>query len=554
VSGAAAWISRSVAVLLLGITLILAGALALAPAASASHRQISIIQDDPPLEAHTAATLAEFRALGATTVRVIMHWSLVAPKPTSNEMPAGFDATDPADYPTSGWAPYDRIVRDAAADGISVDLTIAGGAPRWAQGAHIPRQGTSLFYAWKPNASMYGQFVQAVGKRYDGLFTPDGHRFPLPAVHFWALWNEPNFGEDLAPQAIRGSSVSVAPMVYRQLVGAGFGALAQTGHAHDTIVIGELAAHGLSGRPTKAHPGGLPGDYAISKPLSFVRTLYCVDSKYRPLRGAYARARGCPTSAAGSRRFRARNPGLFEAGGVGDHPYQGGQAPIGTRRQIDSNASGFPQLGRFGKLLDGVNRAYGSRKRYPIYNDEFGYITRPPSGPRHVTPAIAAHYLNWSEYVSWKNPRVASYAQYLLDDPQPIDGSAGFASGLLTSEGVPKATYAAYRLPLYLPRTSLRSTRAAEVWGCARPAHFMALDTGLPQMVAIEFQRHRRGPFQTLATVPASSLNGYFDVHVRFPASGSVRLAYVYPSADALLPSAVRGNTIHSRVVKIHVG
>jgi hypothetical protein len=553
VPGAVVRIPRSFAALLVAVSTGLASALALAPAASASHGQISIIQDDPPLQADTARTLAEFRALGATTVRVIMHWSLVAPKPTSNDMPAGFDATDPNAYPPSAWAPYDRIVRDAAADGMSIDLTIAGGAPRWAQGAHIPRQGKSLFYAWKPNASMYGEFVQAVGQRYDGVFTPPRRKLPLPAVHFWALWNEPNFGEDLAPQAIRGSRISVAPMMYRQLVDAGFGALAETGHEHDTIVIGELAAHGLSGRPTKAHPGGLPGNYAISKPLSFVRSMYCLGSRYRPLRGAYAQARGCPTNAAGSRRFRARNTGLFEAGGVGDHPYQGGQAPIGSRKQVNSNAAGFPQLGRFGKLLDRVNRAYGSRTRYPIYNDEFGYITRPPSGPKHVTPATAAYYLNWSEYVSWKNPRVASYAQYLLDDPEPIDGNAGFASGLLTSSGVPKATYGAYRLPVYLPLTSLRSARAAEVWGCARPAHFMELDTDVPQTVAIQFQRDGRGPFETLATVPAASVNGYFDVHVRFPTSGAVRLAYTYPTADPLLPPGFEGMTIHSRVVKVHV-
>ena len=531
----------------------LACALALPAAASASHGQISIIQDDPPLQAATADTLAQFRALGASTVRVIMHWSLIAPQPSSNKAPAGFDASDPNAYPASGWAPYDRIVRRAAADGISVDFTIAGGAPRWAQGTHIPRQGKSLFYAWKPNAKLYGEFVHAVGERYDGLFTPAGERSSLPAVDFWALWNEPNFGEDLAPQAIHGSRVSVAPMTYRRLVDAGFGALTQTGHAHDTIVIGELAAHGLSGRPTKSHPGGLPGNYAISKPLSFLRTMYCLNASYRPLRGPYARARGCPTTAAGSRRFHARNVGLFKAGGFGDHPYQGGQSPIGNGKGADTNAAGFPELGHFGKVLDKVNRAYGSRKRYPIYNDEFGYITTPPSGPRHVSPPTAAYYLNWSEYVSWKNPRVASYAQYLLDDPQPVDGSAGFASGLFTASGAPKATYAAYRLPLYLPRTSLRSNRAAEVWGCVRPAHFMALDTDEVQTVAIQLQPDGHGPFQTLATVPASSVNGYFDVRLRFATSGSVRLAYTYPATDSLLPPGFEGMTIHSREVKIAV-
>jgi hypothetical protein len=170
-----------------------------------------------------------------------------------------------------------------------------------------------------------------------------------------------------------------------------------------------------------------------------------------------------------------------------------------------------------------------------------------------VSPATAAYYLNWSEYVSWRNPLVASYAQYLLDDPRPTNGSAGFATGLFTYKGVPKATYRAYILPLYLPQTTLRSSRGAEVWGCVRPAHFMALDTGQIQTVAIEQQARGRGQFRTVATVPVSSTNGYFDVRVHFSTSGSVRLAYTYPSDDPLLPLGFAGNTIHSRVVKILV-
>ncbi len=464
-------------------------------------------------------------------------------------MPAGFDGSDPDSYPVSGWLPYDRIVQTAAAYGITVDFTISGGAPRWAERPGFPPQGASPYYAWKPNAQLYGEFVQAVGERYDGSFIPKGESEPLPAVHFWALWNEPNFGQDLGPQALDGSRVSVAPAMYRALVNAGWSALQQTGHAGDTILIGEFAATGQSGRVTEAHPNGLPGYYGQTKPLSFIRTLYCVDGRYRWLHGSYARARGCPANGAGSRRFRDANPGLFDATGVGDHPYQGAQSPAGDGRRQDPSFAGLPELGRLESTLDRVNRAYRSPTRYPIYDDEYGYITSPPSSRKaHVNGATAAYYLNWSEYLSYRSPRVASYAQYLLQDPRPV-GHVGFASGLISSDGIPKASLEAYRLPLYLPRTLLRAGRPAEVWGDVRPAPAMALDTA--QTVALQQQPGGRGPWQTIETIPVSGAGGYFDLRIALLTGGRLRLAYTYPQADALLPADVAGSTIYSRVVSV---
>ena len=104
---------------------------------------------------------------------------------------------------------------------------------------------------------------------------------------------------------------------------------------------------------------------------------------------------------------------------------------------------------------------YGSHKRFPIYNTEFGYITTPPKHDSKKTPwvgqAKAAYYLNWAEYISWRNPRLISFSQYLLYDPLPArpgNDWGGFASGLLSyGKHKPKATYAAWRLPLYMPVT-----------------------------------------------------------------------------------------------------
>lgn len=95
--------------------------------------------------------------------------------------------------------------------------------------------------------------MRAVATRYDGRFTPRHQSSPLPAVRFWAIFNEPNFGRDPGPQATNGSSRPAA-MYYRSLVAQAWRARQATGHRHNTIVIGELAAKGS--QPHGPHPPG----------------------------------------------------------------------------------------------------------------------------------------------------------------------------------------------------------------------------------------------------------------------------------------------------------
>ena len=542
------------------ITVSIFAVMAVPGPAIASTQQVSIIQDSTRVMAHPAATLAAFRALGASMVRVIVVWAQVAPDPGSRTPPPGFDgwsaapndgasdAADPADYPAINWAPYDEIVKLAAADGMGVDFTLSGGAPRWAEGPGIPRAALdNPYWAWRPSPIDFGQFVSAVGKRYSGTYVPPGHSTPLPRVDFWAIWNVPNFGEDLGPQAIDGSRVSLAPGMYRNLVNQGWNALQATGHGGDTILIGELAPWGASGPATRSHPQGLPGEFGQTWPLRFLRDLYCVDASYRELRGSAARAVGCPATAAASRRFRVSNPGLFDATGFADHPYPHNKPPTVESSTNPNNAS-FARLPALERELDRLQRVYGSRQRFPIYDTEYGYITHPPGSASDVSPATAAYYLNWTEYLSWKQPRVASTMQYLLYDPPPnprMPDEAGFASGLLFATGRPKPSYAAYRLPLYLPVTSTRPGRPLEVWGCLRPARYAILDSGQPQSGQIQFARGPHGAFAPVMSVAVSDPNDcYFDLRVRFPGSGMVRLAYTYPSQSG-------GATVYSRTVDV---
>jgi hypothetical protein len=532
-----------------------------APPASASPDQMSIIQDPARLLADPSGTLATFRALGVSTVRVIVVWAQIAPGWQNRTPPRAFDASDPGTYPNANWAPYDAIVKQAAAGGIGVDFTLSGGAPRWAEGPGIPRAALdNLYWAWRPSATAFGQFVRAVGARYSGSYVPSGQTDPLPRVRFWSIWNEPNFGQDLGPQAINGSTVSVAPGMYRNLVDQAWSALEATGHDRDTILIGEFAPRGMSHRATPKRPQGLPGQFAQTKPLQFLRTLYCVDSEYRELRGASARAVGCPTNAAGARRFRQSNPGLFRISGLADHPYPVDQPPtIETSR--DPDIAPFPRLANLEQAIDRVQRAYGSRLRLPIYNTEYGYITHPPNRSMFVSPATAAYYLNWAEYLSWRQPRIASTMQYLLSDPSfgpGYAGEGGFASGLEFSNGRAKPGYAAYQLPLYLPVTSSRAGRGLEVWGCVRPSRYAILDSGEPQTARLQFARSPSNRFTTVKTITITDPDDcYFDVRIKFPGSGLVRLAYTYPSVS-LLPSAtdspLAGTTVTGRTVRVKIG
>lgn len=554
--------------LTVGLALVIAGVWLLyaPPRASANTGQIAMFQDDSQLLAEPGPTLQQLRDLGVGVIRVSLHWENVAPA----QRPSTSSAADPTAYP--GWGIYDEIVQDARSDGIVVDFSLGGPAPRWAIGPGQPVDG-GFGGGWKPSASAFKQFVQAAGTRYSGSYDPTmGKSVPgdpnaLPRVSFWEIWNEPNFGGDLSPQAVKGSTVPTSPVMYRNLLDAGWSGLQSAGHGRDTIVIGNLDARGQSGRAAPGAPQGLPGNFGATKPLQFVRTLYCVDSNYKQLRGRAAAVVACPTNSGASRRFRFAHPALFRASGFATHPYPVNRPPT-EANSADPDYTEFSNLPRFASTLDRIQRIYGSRTHFRIYNNEYGYITNPPNHSltplnphgQFVSPATAATYMNWAEYLSWRNPRIASTMQYLLVDPNPrmAPEFGGFASGLIFYGGKRKPGYDAYRLPLFLPITTARSSRQSlEVWGCLRPAAYARLDTGTPQRVQIQYQRGSHGAFTTRRTVTVNSSRGYFDLHMAFPAGGSVRLAWTYPTDDAQLSQGkvnpAEGATVYSRTVRVKV-
>jgi hypothetical protein len=188
-------------------------------------------------------------------------------------------------------------------------------------------------------------------------------------------------------------------------------------------------------------------------------------------------------------------------------------------------------LPRLTSTLDGIFRRYGNGRRLLIYNTEFGYESRPPN-PLGVSLTRQALYLNQAEFLTYRNPRVASFSQFLLGD---YSTATLFHTGLLTSRGGLKPAFGAYRTPIWIPQTVSRSGRF-RVWGLLRPGRRSGVRSAV-----IQFARSGR-PFATVAGANAASARGYVDRAVTVPSSGRIRIGWRDPASGA---------TIYSRAIPV---
>ncbi len=537
--------------------LVLAGAavtltLVLGQSQSAAPRTVmSIFQDDRLLlyskSPVVQGTLDTLKALGVDRLRITVTWAYIAPDPTSRKRPARFDATNPADYRPEGWAPYDRIVGLAAQRGIAVDFDVTVPGPLWAMAAHPPNAHYAANYRAAPKA--FQQFVSAAGKRYSGHYQappfPGAKPTTLPRVSFWTIWNEPNQPGWLAPQwrRVAGRRVQDSSRLYRAYVDGAFSALEATGHrpATDTILIGELAPEGCSlDLPGACH---YPRPERPIPPIPFLQTLYCVDSSYRPLTGAPAAAQHCPPG--GDRRaFVKAHPALFAASGFAHHPYSLFLAP--DKPLADPEYVPLSNLGRLETALDRLYGIYGVHRQLPLYLTEYGYESRPPDPFRGVPLAAQAAYLDQAEYLAWKDPRVKALSQFLLIDAAPNTlhpvGSPGywssFQTGLEFLNGGHKPSLGAYGLPIFLPDPVIAPGGSTLVWGMLR----RAANAG-SQAARIEW-RPRGGRFRPVQSVSTKDPDGFFEVSVKVPAPGAVRIAWTSPG----------GQVFHSRAAPVRAG
>ena len=368
---------------------------------------------------------------------------------------------------------------------MQVDFTLSGGAPRWAEGPGIP--GVALdnaFWAWRPSAVGFGQFVHAVGERYSGSYVPRGSDRGAPAGQLLGAVERAQLRRGPRPAGGRrvnrvGRAEDVPQPAPRRVERAARHR-PRSVDRHDPDRGGRRAG---PHRPRDAEPSGGASRRLRTDQAAHIPAHAVLRRRLEPR--APRRAAPAPSAARRPRPVRVssalRTPRCSPPAPSPTTPIRTTICrPQWTRRTIRTTRRSRSS-GTSSTSSTALQRAYGSHERFPIYDTEYGYITHPPNAKAYVSPATAAYYINWAEYLSWKQPRVASTMQYLLYDPprQATNaGDGGFTSGLLFSNGRRKPAFAAYRLPLYLPVTSTRRGRRARGLGLRAPGALRDLRDG----------------------------------------------------------------------------
>ena len=360
---------------------------------------------------------------GADVVRLQIVWP-VADGPSR---PSGFDARNPGD-PAYAFGAADAAVTDARARGLRVLLSFTG-APRWAEGSRRPAGADPG--SWKPDPAAVGDFGAALARRYSGTF-PDPARpgRPLPRVHAFQLWNEPNLDAYLAPQWSAGKPF--APGQYRRMLNA-FYAGVKSVQPKALVVTAGTAPFGdeeVGGRRIM--------------PVRFVREMLC-------LREASGRLRA-KKSCSGPARFDV----------LAHHPYSTGSP---RRRSLNADDASIPDIGKLTRLVraaERTGRALPSR-RHRMWVTEVGYDSSPPDrkgvpSVRHARNLAEAFYLLWKQGVD-----TITWLRVVDEAPKPSYAATN-QSGVYFLDGRAKRSQRAFRFPLVAERAGRRTLR---VWGRA---------------------------------------------------------------------------------------
>ncbi len=454
----------------------LVAALTLTAPAAAREAPETIVQDDAELlfrsDERVAESMRHLRSLGVDRVRLNAGWSSIAPHPESM-LPPMLALADPDAYPRVNWRRLDRAVRAANDAGLQVMIDIAFWAPRWATSGNP--NGSAERQRWDIDPVAFSQFTAALVKRYSGTFTPEPdtaphavadepdqqllegplgellgggadpgptppppparEQGPLPKVSWWTIWNEPNHPGFLQPQYTRAADGRLepnTPHLYRRMVEASQPVIKQL-QPDSTVLVGGLASFGVKNpsEPT----AGIP-------PLKFVRELACVDEQLRPL---------------ATPRCRDYKP--LQGDGFAHHPYSLLNRPDFVD-PANPDSARVGALDRLSGLLAKLARAGRIDPRIAnLYLTEFGYETNPPDPVRPYGLAQQAHFLNWAEYLAWKNPQVRSWPQFLLRDLGVVSAEkaargarphADYQTGLLFEDGTPKPSAQSFKNALFV--------------------------------------------------------------------------------------------------------
>jgi hypothetical protein len=448
-----------------------------APASAASGMVTSIADDGVLNGAHgdPTATVAQWKAAGVKNVRTFAHWGHIAPDPEATKPPAGFDGTKEGAY---DFRDLDRKIDLIRANGMTVTLVVTGPGPLWSSLEPARKNNR-----WRPSPSMFGDFSRAVT------------RHVADRVQDYIVWNEPNVATWLQPQNIcTGRKCRVySPHLYRKLAKEGYDAI----HADDPTAKVAIGATSSKGDRFVFRTNG------TTQPLTFLRELACVDTKYRRKTTGVCRGFVAPKGDV-----------------LAYHPHSSRYSP-GYRSPSAADAR-MGDIGRLTTVVDKLTRAKRLKvvgaSRFPLWFDEYAYETNPPDRNLGISPAAQAAWSQWGWWTAWRNPRVKMLAQYeWRDEGQNADADTdpkGWQSGLYFNDGRAKPLAQAFPNPIFGSRTS----RSASVWGQVRTA------TG-PTTVRLE--RYSSGRWRSYKSVRTDS-RGSFTVRV--PRSSRTKYRYRYDS------------------------
>jgi hypothetical protein len=423
---------------------------------------------DDPLQASAEPATREFwsrRAVetGASLDRIDVFWSHIAPAHPA----AGFEASNPAS-PGYEWATLDAAVREAQAVGMGVLFTVYR-APTWAEGTERPKGANPG--SWEPSSAAYGEFAEALARRYSGTFPdPADPTRTLPVVNYYEAWNEPNLEEYLAPQWSGGENR--ATNLYRGLLNS-FYAGVKLGAPRAKVLAGSLAPFG-------EEPGG-----TRTRPVLFLRNLLCLE-------GGVLRKTACP------------EPAHFDI--LSDHPIAVGPPTQSATSPLDVTT---PDLGRLTKVLEkaeATKRALPAGEK-PLWVTEFWYDSNPPD-PNGVPVEQQALWYEHALYLFWKQGAEVAIALQLRDAPEGTSYASTYQSGAYFLDGSPKPSATAFRFPFVTHRTG---PFKAAAWGIA------------PRTGKVKVQALRKGSWKTLTTVPAKGPGHPFTAEFQLLRQAKIR-------------------------------
>jgi hypothetical protein len=426
------------------------------PQAQAYSGQQSIMDDDFAFGGFPAGgpvpndAVNDALALGVNRMRIFIYWNRVAPNPNSCTPPPAEDQLNPDRYAfvAKGVQREFDLARgpDPAHPWFKIDVVLGGSFPCWASNSpDLCPPPTQQACNLRPNITRYRRFVNVVGQKY-GF-----------AVSRWSPWNEPNTslrtgGADTP--ADRG-------LLYRNMWFSAKSELAQFSSA--PFWFGETTSD------INDAPGDPPnGNHRPSRVIPFLDAAFCTANQ----QSSDATYPSCTTS-----------PQIVNAEAISFHPYGHGSGADDVNPADDPVPFlGDPeehrrQLVRYQSYRASVADLNPPRISQPSYiaETEFGFNT----AGGFMSERVQAAYMNCAEESAWKTGSNLTTAQFELQDSGGVNtGLRRAASGML---GVPKESYAAYRLPFTVYR--LPDGRL-EVWGVYRPANVPK-----PATVAIEALR-----------------------------------------------------------------